>query len=214
MQRKIKRFYHRHKNEFVIAGLIFLIILSLAVLAVVYMYNHKRIKPEDIKTATEETVKREIKSGIPGSEVKKELKSLKEDDGYTIVVCTKELLEKRKSKELTYVVYPLTASKYPVEITESGQKLTLFGITYGNSLTDSILLNTGDGRYYTNGGQMKKSEYAVRNNYEKGTKKTVITKNRFHAYDEETSMEIPDDEMFEKFYIYDADEKEIGCFYY
>ena len=214
MQRKIKRFYHRHKNEFVIAALIFLIILSLAVLVVVYMHNHKRIEPEEAETTTEETVKREIKNGISGIEVKKELKALKEDDGYTIVVCTKELLEKRKSKELAYIVYPLTASKYPVEITENGQKLTLFGITYGNSLSDSILLNAGDGRYYTNDGQMEKSEYAVRNNYENGMKKTVITKNKFHAYDEETSMEIPDDEMFEKFYIYDADEKEIGCFYY
>lgn len=214
MQRKIRLFYQRHKNQIIIAFLCLVILISIIILGFVFARNHRKPVPEKTEPTAGTSVKRQIAGGTPGSEIKKELKALTKEKGYTIVVCTDELLTKRTTKETPYVVYPLTETKYPVYITENHTEYLLFGISYGNSLCDTVLMNAGENRYYTIAGQMEKSEYAERNNYEKGTKKTVLAKNMFHAYRKGKSIDIPDDEMFEKAYIYDADEKEIGCFYY
>lgn len=210
--RKFRLFCHRNKNKLIIAGLCSVIVISIIVLCVVFIHHHK--DTGDTQPTGGSAFDREIKNGIPGSEIRKELAGLKKDGGYTIVVATERLVLNRKTKETAYVVFPLTSSKQPTYLSRGTTQYMLFGICYGNTLNDDILMNTGDGSYYTIGGQMKKSEYAVRHNYKEGTEKTVITKNMFHVYKEAESLYIPDDELFEKKMIYDADGKEIGCFYY
>lgn len=220
MRGRIRRFYDLHKNGIKIAGLCAVIVCSIGVLIAVFYHQHLRkleLQQQIQSDSQENVTQQNAKNGIKGSEVKKQLESLKEKDQYAIVIATQELLCKRSTAETAYLVYPLDAKKQPryVEAAD-GTFYMLFGVNYGCVLEDDILLNTGAGTdsYYTIAGFMEENEYAKRNNYEEGTSKTVITRKKYHPYKQDESISIPDDEVFQKGYIYDRDEKEIGCIYY
>lgn len=218
----LRRFYYKHKNGIKIAGLCVIILCSIGVLCAVRYRQAQKIRPaleratEDTQDITEVTL-HSVQAGIKGSEIKAQLSDLKEADKYAVVVATKELMLKRMTKESAYLVYPMDEEKYPEYVTASdGNRYMLFGVNYGCVLYDSVLYSMGgiSGDCYTIAGFMEESEYAERNNYKDGTKKTAVTRNKYHPYIPEESLFIADEDVFLKGYIYDKDEKEIGCIYY
>lgn len=221
IRHSIRQCYGRHKNECKAAGLCAVIVCSAAVLcAVGFRKNEKVLSVPDTETIaaaeSEHVTLGGKKTGVKGSEIKRQLSSLKETDRYAVVVATSELLLERVTTESAYLVYPLDAKKLPEYVTASdGNRYMLFGVNYGCVLQDIALYSPGGSDIrYTIAGLMEESEYAQRNNYSDGTTKTVITRNRYHPYVPGESLSIPDREIFQKAYIYDKDEKEIGCFYY
>lgn len=218
----LRRFYFKHKNGIKIAGLCVIILCSIGVLCAVRHHQNEKIRSAlaDLSEETEHQEEVTIdgqKTGVKGSEVKAQLASLKESEPYAIIVATEELLLERTTTESAYLSYPLDDEKQPqyVDATD-GSRYMLFGVNYGNVLYDPVLYSIGNGGYgyYTIAGFMDESEYASRNNYSVGTTKTVITRNKYHPYSPDNSLPINNEDVFQKSYIYDKNEKEIGCIYY
>lgn len=151
---------------------------------------------------------------ITGKEIKQSLEGWSEEDKVAILVATSKLLSERNYDEISYLKYALdSTSKSKEKAGTSGTRYMLCYVNYGNVLYDTCIIEDGTSEYYTLYGLLK--DDVMSNQYDETLDCMVetITQSKVHPWMSESSIDIPEDEIFEKEEVTDQGGKLIGIVY-
>ena len=193
--------------------LIICCVASVCTIAILTYYIPIFIKEKKESTQTSEKQEKIY----TGEDVKNSLDNWSPANPQAIVICSQEMLLTRHFTDTSYLIYFVTSNrKQGEEIIneENGDSYTLFGMNYGNILTETVLTDNGDGSYLSRYGLLSEDEeYTYRD--DNGSYMVVTQRSSTHPYktSDPDTIHIYGKEAFNKFNIYDVDGNKVGILY-